>query len=526
MTISHLMRQCLRGMLLLIFFGAATDQQAVAQCTGITLNGYMCNPITTFTTYNEMMAGASNTSCIHLQYNVNSGTSCPGWKLKVRTSSASFTNGTANMPVQYASIQYNSSSGGPGAAASGMTTSAISLSTTEKTIVANSPAAISAPPDFYFEQLFNFNIQGGNHLLLNSNGAYSVDLIFSLYNSSNVLVSTKTITATFQYNYSGPNLQDKCSDITLSGGINSPIVQYTTYSQLMAGSTASQAISLNYSLVSNSTNCPNWSVRVRALNPAFTNGTSSIPVSYFSLRFNSVSSGPSASDIGVSFNPVQLSTAEMPLITNSAARLVSPPTTSAQHRYDVIIQGGAHLIQQNNGSFTNTLVFSLYDGSNQLVSSWTTPISIQIYYNASSSTVMLQNGADQASFIMNSPSAISSGQSISKPYGLKVTAYNNYQIFAQTTNANLVSSTTSSVLPVSVIQLESTLSPPIAGVTCNTITLSNNNAQPLITNTNPAYPNQIVQYNLRYFINPNNAAIQAAPAATYTGILVFVSVPL
>ena len=509
----------------LLLLASVSVNRAMGQCNGVSLNGYMCNPVTTITTQAQMSSGASAGSCIHLQYNLSSAT-CSGWKLKVRTASANFTNGSYTMPVQYASIQYSGATGGPSAAAMGMNTGVITLNTTEQTLVAGSGTPLNSPPYYFFEQLFNFNIQGGNHLILPANGTYSVDLIFSLYNSSNALVSAQTITANFQYNYSGPNLFDKCSDITLNGQISSPLTQYTTYNQLMSGSTISQAVNVIYNLVNNSTNCPGWNLRVRALNPSFVNGTSSIPVSYVSLHFNSVSNGPSASDIGVSYNPVRLSTADMPLITNSGARLVAPPNTSVQHRFDAIIEGGPHLIQPDNGAFTNTLVFSFYDANNQMVSSWTTPVSIQIYYNANSSTLMLQNNANTASFTLNSPSAIAAGQSLYKPNGLKVTAYNNYQIFAQTTNANLVSSSTSSVLPVSVIQLQATLSSGISGVSCNTITLSNNSVQPLITNTNPAWPNQVVEYNLRYFIGPNNAAVQAAPPATYTGTLVFITVPL
>ena len=244
------------------------------------------------------------------------------------------------------------------------------------------------------------------------------------------------------------------------------------------------------------------------------------------LRFNSVSNGPTASAIGVSYNPVELSTADMPLITNAGARLVAPPYTTVTHRFDAIIDGGAQLIQPDNGNYTNTLVFSFYDQNNQLVSSWTTPVSIQIYYNASSSTVILQNGANVASFLLNSPSAITAGQSLSKPLGLKVTGYYGYQIFAQTTNANLVSSTTTDVLPVSVIQLQATLSSSATGVTCNTITLSPSNAQPLITNVFPIWPFTTLEYNLRYFISPNNSVVQSATPGTYTGTLVFVTVPL
>ena len=103
----------------------------------------------------------------------------------------------------------------------------------------NSGSAFAAPPDYFFEHLFNFNLQGGSNLYLQGNGSYSVDLIFNLYNASNVLISSKTMTAIFQYNYTGANLFDKCSDVTLNGQITSPLTQYTTYNQLMSGSTVS-----------------------------------------------------------------------------------------------------------------------------------------------------------------------------------------------------------------------------------------------------------------------------------------------
>src|SRR5690606_29046131 len=96
----------------------------------------------------------------------------------------------------------------------------------------------------------------------------------------------------------------------------------------------------------------------------------------------------------------------------------------------------------------------------------------------------------------------------------------------QTTSPELVSGTTTETIPVSIVKLEVSRSPAISGVTCNTITLATNNPTPVVINTNPNYPNQTVEYNLRYFIEPGSFDFSAGvPVGTFKGTLVFVCIP-
>ena len=121
-------------LLFTLSIGFFLADKAVAQCNGVVLGGYMCNPVATITTVAQMNAGTTSANCIHLSYSQSAGVSCTGWKLKVRAANANFSNGTYTMPVQYANIQFARTTGGPSAAAMGMTTSAVTLSTTEKNI--------------------------------------------------------------------------------------------------------------------------------------------------------------------------------------------------------------------------------------------------------------------------------------------------------------------------------------------------------------------------------------------------------
>lgn len=493
------------------------------QCN-VSLGGYSCSPIYQFTTQSQMLAGATASNCVNLSFNL-SNSNCSGWTLKVRTGTSTFANGSSTVPVQYVSIKFNSTSGGPNVNQLNYTTNAIALSTSEQVLVSNSSSNLKSPPYYYFVHKFDAIIQGGTHLYQPTNGTFSTTLIFTLYNSSGQLVSTTSMPFNFQIQYQGPNLFDNCQGISLNGNVTSPIATFNTYSQLMNGITTNNAVSVAYGLINNSTNCPGWSLKVRAVSANFSNNGNNIPVNKVSLRFNSVNGGPSANDIGVSYNPIPLSTSEQALIANSNARFVAPPHGNVTHTFDAIVEGGAHMLQPSNGTFSVGLVFTLYDWNNQLVATWNTTANIQINFNSNSIFSMaLQNGGDDASFNFSTVADMQNGIILNKPNSLKITAYQNYQVFVQTTNADLVSANTSYTLPVSVINLEVSLGSPISGVTTNTVSLSQNN-QLVITNTNTNWPNQTVEYNLKYFINGNQPSFFSVPADSYTGTLLYVVVP-
>ncbi|RYZ52944.1 MAG: hypothetical protein EOP49_08335 [Sphingobacteriales bacterium] len=496
----------------------------IAQCTVI-LGGYACSPIENFTTQAELLAGSTKVNCVHLSFKLNN-TNCTGWTLKVRTATASFSNGGNAIPVHNVSLKFNAVTDGPSAGTLGYNSSPIPLSTVEQSLVSNSPAPLSSPPNYYFEHLFTASITGGTHMYQSVNGSFATTLIFTLYNASNQLVATHSMPFNFQIYYNGPNLFDQCQGMTLNGTITNPLTTFNTYAQIMSGLTKTEAVTVSYGLINNNTNCPNWTLKVRAASPNFSNGIQNIPVEKVSLRFNNVTGGPSAGDIGVAYNEIPLSTADRILINRSNARLIAPPHGNVYHRWDAIVQGGAHLLQPVNGAFSCNLIFTLYDWNDQLVATWNSSATIQIYFNGNSLfTLTLQNGANSAYFNFANPSDITNGISLTKTNGLKITGYQNYQVFAQTTNENLVSGSTSSTIPVSTIKLQASLASPISGVTCNTILLSSASQSPLVVNTNPNYPYQTVQYNLRYYIDPNAPAIISSPSGTYTGTLVYVVVP-
>lgn len=155
-------------------------------------------------------------------------------------------------------------------------------------------------------------------------------------------------------------------NVTFSGSYLGNPYEFNTYEQIMADGKATDFITLQYSLPYN-TNCPGWKLKVRA-DGNFTNGSVSVPAAYVSLAFNRVSAGgPSASQMGASTAAVSLSTGDVTLI-NSNAAFQAPPDYYVEHKFDMIVKGGNHL-SLGPGTYTATLVFSLYNQSDQLMSS-------------------------------------------------------------------------------------------------------------------------------------------------------------
>ncbi len=496
-----------------------------AQCN-VNLGGYTGGPFANFTTQAQLLAGASATNNVHLSFSLNNS-NCTNWTLKVRTTTANFSNGANGVPVQHVALKFNGVTGGPSAGSIGYNSSPVSLSTSDQILVSNAGAGLQSPPYYYFEHLFSTILTGGTHMYQPVNGTFSTTLVFTLFNNLNQQIATYSMALSFQINYQGPNLFDRCQGMSMWGNISSPIASFSSYAELMNGKTTNEALSITYGLVNNSTNCPGWSLKVRASSAYFTNSGNNIPVDKVALQFNNVAGGPSANDIGVSYTPVYLSTTDRVLIDHSNARLTAPPHSNVVHRWNMIIDGGSHMLQPSNGSFTVNLVFTLYDWNDQLVTTWSTNATIQINFNGNNLyTMTLQNGGDVANFSFTDIPKYVNGLSLSKPNGLKITGYQNYQVFAQTTSPELVSGTTSETVPVSIVKLEVSRTPAITGVTCNTITLATSNPTPIITNTNTAYPHQTVEYNLRYFIEPGSFdAAAGIPIGTFTGTLVLACIP-
>ncbi|MDB5112735.1 MAG: hypothetical protein JWR67_3849 [Mucilaginibacter sp.] len=484
-----------------------------SQC-GITFGNSYVGTATQFNTYAQVLAGATVTDYFSIQYNVPYAANCPKWTLKVRAN-GNFTNGSSSIAPQYVAIRFNRvDAGGPSASAIGVsTTSAVALSTTDVTIVNQSNAPFAAPPDYYTEHKLDMIVQGGSQLAVGT-GTYSAVLTFSLYNQSGQLMATQNLTASFVVNFS-----NTCSGAALSAFATSGY-NFTTYAQQMAGGTTNQTVSVQYT--SNQASCTGWSLKVHT-SGSFTNGTNSVAPQYVSLRFNSVTSGsPTAAAIGISSNPVALSTADVPLINQSNAPFQA--NTATTHSFDLIIQGGNQLLV-GNGTYTTNLIFSLYNASNQLVSTSTTAVSFLVNTTTNSSyTMILQNGGTSAGLSFTNMSNYVNGVSLTQAKALKVTGYAAYQIIVKTTTDNLTSGTSSKTIPVTAIKLQtSSTTASIPNVTYSVVSLSSVD-QMVINNPYTDYHYQIVEYDLKYYTNPADARF-SLPTGTFSTNVIFVVIP-
>lgn len=483
-----------------------------AQCTGIQMDGsYIGSPIyNSFDTYEDVQSGESFIDFITLQFGAPYNSNCPNWKLRVRALT-NFTNGTASIAAQNVSLRFNRvTTGAPSAMAMGVSTTPIALSTSEVTLI-NSNAPFVAPPDYNVVHKYDMLVAGGGHLLAGS-GTYSAVLQFNLYNSSNVLVSTKNLTASFTVFYS-----NSCTGVGLSS-YSSNSYSFANYGQQMAGATITDAATLQYN--ANGATCRGWTLKART-SGNFVNGANSVSPQYFSLRFNRVSSGsPTAGAIGVNNMSVALSTADANIITASNASF----NGATEHKFDLLIQGGNHLVLPN-GTYSTNLIFSLYNQSNQLISTATTSVSFQVNSSTNSYTVVLQNSANQVDMNLSTPLAISTGVSVNKLLGLKVTGYSGYQVIVKTTTPNLVSATSSSTIPVGAVNLEVTkASITSGGINCYSRALSASD-QFFVTNPLSDYTQQVVEYNLRYFTNPGDSRFSGG-SGTFTTTVLFIAIPM
>ncbi|TCC96755.1 hypothetical protein [Pedobacter psychroterrae] len=480
------------------------------QCTGIDMNGSASGPIwNSFDSYSDVLAGETFNEFITLTYNLAAPVNCPNWKIKVRAL-GNFTNGSANINPQYISIRFNRvDAGAPSAGAMGVSNVLVPLNTTEVTLI-NSNAAFATPPTYYAAHKFDMVVAGGSHLLVGS-GTYTAILRFTLYNSSNIAISTKEITTSFNVVFS-----NTCTGTVISGYSNN---QYTfnNYAQQMAGATANEAVTLQYA--PNGATCRGWTVKARVAGN-FVNGANTVAPQNISLKFNRVSSGsPTASAIGVTNTPVALSNSDAVLINSSGDSF----NGGTVHKFDLVIAGGIHLLVPN-GSYTGGIVFSLYNAANQLISTTTINATFQVQSSANSFSLVLQNTADLVNMNFSAPGALASGVSVSKVRGMKIVGYGSHQVIVKTSTANLTSTSSSYTIPVSAVSLELTkYTTTNAGIVVYTRSLSASD-QVFITNPVSHHTQQEVEYNIRFSTAPGNSVFSGANG-TFSTSVVFIAIP-
>ncbi len=480
-----------------VFFTLEGNAQSIAEVLG--------TPVT-FNTKAEISTTRTSNNYLTLQYSINS-TSQSGWTVKIQANS-DFSNGTATIAASFVSLTYASSVGGPtGTSSRGYQ----SLSTTTEKSMINSTRNITNSHNF-FQQRFNMRVAGGNHLNVGS-GTYSTTLTATLYDKNgNVMASSNNIAVSFVVNYSST-----CQGATINT-YSSTQGTFNTYAEQMAGATVTDALSVQYS--PNGATCDEWSLNVRAAGN-FTNGSQSVAPQFFSLRFNRVSTGtPTATQIGVNNTPVVLNNTDVVLINGSNAPFGSNVFT--EHKFDMLIQGGNHLLVPN-GTYTGTLLFSLYNSNNVLVSTSTVAVSFQINSVYSSLTLELQNSANEIDLVFNTLESYMNGVSVTKSRGMRIVGYMPYQVLIKTSGLNLVGSD-SNTIPVAAVNVQTTKYTPTSGG-ISTFTRALSTVDQIIV-TNPMVDNtqQVTEYDLRYYTAANDSRL-AGKTGTFNTTVLFVIIP-
>lgn len=310
-------------------------------------------------------------------------------------------------------------------------------------------------------------------------------------------------------------------------GYTTSTTTFSTYQEQMAGETAFDYVHLQFNDITYNLNVPNWTVKVRALSNFVnqTNPAISIPIQYFSLQFNDVNRNPMAPS---NQNPIQLGTSQTLLISGCPPLTASSTGYYLVYDYDLIIQGGTHLLVQN-GNYETSLEFSLYDGSGNLIDSSVLNnvyFTIQTQGSGGGSSLVLQNSANVASFQFDDVNDYFSGISIDKPLGLKVVSYQDYEVIVKASGTHLTSVTTTHTIPVSVIKLEvDQTQESLPNLVMASSTALSNSDQTVIQNPLTNYTYQEVEYDLRYFILPSSKDEIMGPAATYGTQAYFILIP-
>ncbi|MDO8994986.1 MAG: hypothetical protein Q7U83_18105, partial [Daejeonella sp.] len=454
----------------------------------------------------EISTTKTSNSYLTLQYNLNSN-SQSGWTVRIQANS-DFSNGTATIAASFVSLTYASSVGGPsGTSSRGYQ----SLSTSTAKSMVNTNGNITGG-NRSFQQRFNMRVAGGNHLNVGS-GTYNTTLTVTIFDKNgNVMATNSNITVSFVVSYSST-----CQGATLNT-YSSAQGTFNTYAEQMAGMTVTDALSVQYS--PNGATCDEWSLNVRAAGN-FTNGSQSVAPQFFSLRFNRVSTGtPTATQIGVNNTPVVLNNTDVVLINGSNAPFGANVFT--EHKFDMLIQGGNHLMVPN-GTYTGTLILSLYNSNNVLVSTSTVAVSFQVNSVSNSFTLELQNSANEIDIVFNTLESYMNGVSVNKSRGMRVVGYQPYQVIIKTSGLNLIGPD-SNTIPVAAVNVQTTkYTSSSGGISTFTRALSTVD-QVIITNPMVDYTHQVVEYDLRYYTAANDSRL-AGKTGTFNTTVLFVIIP-
>jgi hypothetical protein len=477
------------------FFSLKVNSQTVTETLG--------SPVT-FNTKASISTNLSSSNYLTLAYAMSS-TSNSGWTVRIQANS-DFSNGTSTIAAGFVSLSYSSAVGGPNNTSSrGYQT----LSTTSSKSMISSSRSITNGNNI-FQQRFNMRVTGGTHLGLGA-GTYSTTLTVTvLSNTGQVMASDSNILVEFIVNYSST-----CETAVISSYASNQ-ANFTSYAEQMAGTTVTDAVSVQYN--PNTATCDEWSLKVRVAGN-FTNGGTSVAPQHFSLRFNRVSAGiPSAAQIGVSTFPKPLDNIDVTLIGGSNATFTA--YTFTEHKFDMQIQGGSHLIIPN-GAYTGTLIFSLYNSNNVLISTSNVDVTFNMNSVYNSLTLELQNLANEINLDFNTLANYTNGVSVTKARGMRVVGYQPYQVMIKTSGLNLVSAG-STTIPVGAVKIQATkYTSTSGGISTFTRELSTSN-QVIVTNPMVDNTQHVTEYDLQYYTAPGDTRLSGKSGVFNTSVLFIV----
>lgn len=477
------------------FFSLKVNSQTVTETLG--------SPVT-FNTKASIANTTVSSNYLTLAYAMSS-TSNSGWTVRIQANS-DFSNGTSTIAAGFVSLSYSSAVGGPNNTSSrGYQT----LSTTSSKSMISSSRSITNGNNI-FQQRFNMRVTGGTHLGLGA-GTYSTTLTVTvLSNTGQVMASDSNILVEFIVNYSST-----CETAVISSYASNQ-ANFTSYAEQMAGTTVTNAVSVQYN--PNTATCDEWSLKVRVAGN-FTNGGTSVAPQHFSLRFNRVSAGiPSAAQIGVSTFPKPLDNVDVTLIGGSNATFTA--YTFTEHKFDMQIQGGSHLIIPN-GAYTGTLIFSLYNSNNVLISTSNVDVTFNMNSVYNSLTLELQNLANEINLDFNTLANYTNGVSVTKARGMRVVGYQPYQVMIKTSGLNLVSAG-STTIPVGAVKIQATkYTSTSGGISTFTRELSTSN-QVIVTNPMVDNTQHVTEYDLQYYTAPGDTRLSGKSGVFNTSVLFIV----
>ncbi|RYJ45577.1 hypothetical protein [Flavobacterium beibuense] len=306
--------------------------------------------------------------------------------------------------------------------------------------------------------------------------------------------------------------------------------QMSTYSEMVNGKTEVNQTTVNIQKYSGSNNVTEWRLTVRLIQD-YNYDSYNIGAQYSSLQFNQQQNNGSSNSslINISTQPIQLSKTNEVTLIHSTVPLTN--TVNRVFQFNLIIQGGNHLLTSPNGTYQSAYEYKLYriksNGTEDLIATRTESVGgsarLQINYsgNNGQQNVILQPSAKVFNLYFNTAENYTNGVSVEVQNGLRVTSPSNYQLSVKASSSEMTSATTTSTIPVSTLHVELSTNQTVPGLTIYS-PLSLTDSDQIIAVRSQYVAS--IDFNLRFFIPPNALDLDVTPG-TYTTYVYFVIIP-